>query len=270
MTLDAVRRTGTLVASALTAAVVAVMVVAPPSAAQDPPGNNGTIKIDGADVEGVPDNDPHNDCRFTLEFRGYDQGDLEATVRFELVPPTERPAGSQTLLDDTLAIGGDPAGGATDLDAARAYELDFTGAVAHEAQGFHVRVTIHAEGSRGADVKHKVFWVQPCPPPVTTTTTTSTTTTSTTTTSTTTTTAPTSPTTTATTTVVTVPTQVAGVQLTQPAATTTTVPTQVLGTQLSRLPATGPGPLTGALLVTAGLFLVLGAGILTVVRPRDE
>ena len=43
-----------------------------------------------------------------------------------------------------------------------------------------------------------------------------------------------------------------------------------LGTQLSRLPATGTGSLTRALLLTAGLFLAVGTGILTVVRLREE
>jgi hypothetical protein len=44
-----------------------------------------------------------------------------------------------------------------------------------------VKLTIHAEGSQGADVKHKVFWVEGCEGVgSTTTTTTSTTTTSTT------------------------------------------------------------------------------------------
>ena len=37
-------------------------------------------------------------------------------------------------------------------------------------QGFHVMLTINAEGSRGADVKHKVFWVTGCVVPPTTTT----------------------------------------------------------------------------------------------------
>jgi hypothetical protein len=29
-------------------------------------------------------------------------------------------------------------------------------------QGFHVKLTVHAEGSQGADTKHKVFWVEGC------------------------------------------------------------------------------------------------------------
>src|SRR5918996_1379399 len=36
---------------------------------------------------------------------------------------------------------------------------------AHPMQGHHVRLTINAEGSQGADVKHKVFWVEECVTP---------------------------------------------------------------------------------------------------------
>jgi LPXTG-motif cell wall-anchored protein len=34
--------------------------------------------------------------------------------------------------------------------------------VPHAQQGVHVRLTVHAEGSRGADTKFKEFWVGPC------------------------------------------------------------------------------------------------------------
>ncbi|MGH2658951.1 MAG: hypothetical protein ACRDHS_04615, partial [Actinomycetota bacterium] len=38
----------------------------------------------------------------------------------------------------------------------------------HPNQGFHVKLTVEAEGSIGADAKHKVFWVT-CSPPLGTT-----------------------------------------------------------------------------------------------------
>ena len=43
------------------------------------------------------------------------------------------------------------------------------GGIAHVCalKGFHVKLTIHADGSQGADTKHKVFWVQPCEVPTT-------------------------------------------------------------------------------------------------------
>ncbi len=34
----------------------------------------------------------------------------------------------------------------------------------HPIQGYHVKLTVNAEGSQGADVKHKVFWVEGCGP----------------------------------------------------------------------------------------------------------
>ena len=76
------------------------------------------------------------------------------------------------LLTDVVAIGGDDnSGGGSEagLDASVTYTLDLSGFEAHPQQGFHVKLTINADGSQGADVKHKVFWVEGCdtpPPPV--------------------------------------------------------------------------------------------------------
>lgn len=126
----------------------------------DPPGNNGTVKIDGVAFDDHPNNEPHVGCVFQVDFYGYDFGDLEATVTFEAQPPT----GRGLLLTDTVPIGEDAAGGGTDLDASVTYDL--SGALAayepHPQQGFHVKLTVNAEGSIGADVKHKVFWVEDC------------------------------------------------------------------------------------------------------------
>jgi hypothetical protein len=220
------------------------------TAAAVPNGNNGTIKIDGLVLQGGPANEPHVDCEFALEFSGYDQGDLEARVTFALQAPTRRPSGSQVLLTDTLAIGQDPAGGANDLDASKVYRLDFTGVNAHPQQGYHVKVTIRADGSQGADTKHKVFWVQPCPAPSTSTTTTTATTATTATTV-----ADTTPTTTA----------VLGGSTTTPE-----VGVEVLGEQLVRpqttLPRTGTG--TNRLLLLAGFALTLG-GLLGLLSDPD-
>jgi len=157
--------------------VMLISLVSAGAAGADPKGNNGTIKVDGVALQGGQANEPHVDCTFALEFSGYDQGDLKASIAFALQSPTRRASGSQVLLTDTLAIGEDAAGGATDLDASKEYQLDFSGVTPHPKQGFHVKVTIRADGSQGADTKHKVFWVQPCPPETTTTTTTTTSTT---------------------------------------------------------------------------------------------
>lgn len=243
------------------AVLPAVLLWAARSDAADPPGNNGTVKIDGVAFDDHPNNQPHVGCTFQVDFYGYDQGDLDATVTFAYHPPTQRPGDNQVVRTDTLAIGEDAAGGATDLDASRTYTLDLSGVTPHPVQGVHLKLTVHAEGSQGADVKFKVFWVTGCRPPVTTTTTSSTTTTSTTSTTTTSTTrvavVPTTrPTTTTTTTTTTAPPAVAPVQITQPA--------QVLGTQLEQLPRTGST--TRALAIVAGLLILLGSSMLLAVR----
>ena len=76
------------------------------------------------------------------------------------------------LLTDEVFIGEDPAGGGTDLDASETYDLTaaLAGFEPHPIQGFHVKLTVNAEGSQGADVKHKVFWVTCEKPPPTTST----------------------------------------------------------------------------------------------------
>jgi hypothetical protein len=159
-----------LLAGGAAVAAALALGIAVPALSQgvpNPPGNNGTIKIDNVAFDDDPNNEPHVDCLFQVDFYGYDQGNLNATVTFEAWPPTEREGDDQVLLEDTVFIGEDDnSGGGSEagLDASETYLLDFTGIEPHEQQGFHVRVTIHAQGSQGADVKHKVFWVQECPP----------------------------------------------------------------------------------------------------------
>lgn len=153
----------------VTAAVAAL--AGPAVGQQDPPGNNGTVKVDGVDFDSHPDNEPHVGCVFQIDFYGFDQGDLNASVTFEGVPPT----GGGTLLTDSVFIGEDPAGGGNDLDASVTYDLSeaLAGIEPHPVQGHHVRLDVEAQGSIGDDSKHKVFWVEGCttPPPSTTTTT---------------------------------------------------------------------------------------------------
>ena len=127
----------------------------------DPPGNNGTIKIDAEAFDTHPDNQPHVGCRFQVDFYGFDQGNLNADVEFVVHPPT---GSDVVLLNDVVPIGQDAAGGGTDLDAERTYNLSSALAffTPHPQQGYHVNLTVHADGSQGADTKHKVFWVQRC------------------------------------------------------------------------------------------------------------
>jgi hypothetical protein len=136
-----------------------------PAAFADPPGNNGTIKIDRVEFDDHPNNQPHVGCTFQVDFYGYDKGDLFADLTFRAHPPT---GDGEVLATDRLFIGEDDnsgGGSQAGLDASGTYTLDFTGFDPHPQQGFHVKLTINAEGSQGADVKHKVFWVEECPPP---------------------------------------------------------------------------------------------------------
>jgi hypothetical protein len=128
----------------------------------DPAGNNGTVKIDDRPFDSAPDNEPHVGCRFQVDFYGYDMGNLTAKVSFAAQPPT----GTKVLLRDSVFIGQDAAGGGTDVDAQRTYDLSraLRGLTPQPVQGFHVKLTVNAQGSIGADVKHKVFWVTGCSP----------------------------------------------------------------------------------------------------------
>jgi hypothetical protein len=174
------RRRVLVVIAALSAAATAMFLAGSASAGPNPPGNNGTIKIDDVPFDDHPNNEPHVGCTFQVDFYGYDEGELDATVTFEAHPPTLREGEDQVLLEDTVFIGEDDnSGGGSEagLDASETYTLDLTGIEPQPNQGVHVKLTIHAEGSKGADVKHKVFWVTGCGPSPTTTTSKATTTT---------------------------------------------------------------------------------------------
>jgi hypothetical protein len=135
-----------------------------------PPGNNGTIKIDGKEFDDHPNNQPHVGCEFQVDFYGFDEGD-SAKVTFKAHSPT---GDRRTLLTDTVFIGEDDnSGGGSEngLDASKTYTLDFDGIEPHPKQGFHVKLTIKTDDGR----KHKVFWVKDCGPTPTPTPTSSTT-----------------------------------------------------------------------------------------------
>jgi hypothetical protein len=247
----------------------------------DPPGNNGTIKIDGVDFDDHPNNEPHVGCVFQVDFYGYDAGDppesLTATVTFQGIQPT----GGGVLLTDEVVIGEDAAGGGTDLDAAVTYDLteELAGVTPHPEQGWHVRLTVNAEGSQGADTKHKVFWVEECGAPPTSSTTSTTSTTTTTTGSTTTTTGSTTTTTEpGSTTTTTEPGS--STSTTEPGSTTTTAAPGSqpgpAGPTAPGAPPAGPTDRTGELARTgthtaslASLaFGLVGLGVLALVEQR--
>lgn len=126
-----------------------------------PPGNNGTVKIDGIPFDQYPDNEPHVGCLFEVDFYGFDLGAYNATVTFYAQPPTEK---FVQLLTDSVFIGEDAAGGGTDLDAEADYDLSplLEPYFEHPNQGFHVKLKVNAPGSIGRDTKYKTFWVTGC------------------------------------------------------------------------------------------------------------
>jgi hypothetical protein len=135
------------------------------SLAGNPRGNNGTVKVDGVVFDKHPDNEPHVGCKFEIDFYGFDKGDLYATATFEAQSPSGRGALKSYRIfigEDSNAGGGSEAG----LDAQLPADLgDVVGRLkGHPQQGYHIKLTVNADGSQGATTKHKVFWVRGCTP----------------------------------------------------------------------------------------------------------
>ncbi|MBG6099081.1 hypothetical protein [Nocardioides luteus] len=160
-------RAGAIVAGVTLAGLSAAPAFA--TGGSDPAGNNGTVKIeeylapdDAPDT--TPNNDPHQDCKFDIEWYGFDKGDdIISKVSFELQAPT---VDGELTVDGDLEVfvGEDDASGAgteEGLDGRETYVLHSTG-VPHPEQGFHVKVTVHTPGSQGNDTKSKVFWFENC------------------------------------------------------------------------------------------------------------
>ena len=83
-------------------------------------------------------------CTFQVDFYGFDEGDLTATVRFDAHPPT---GPVHTLLTGTVPIGADDnrgGGSEAGLDASATYTLDVSGIQPQAQQGVHVKLTINA------------------------------------------------------------------------------------------------------------------------------
>jgi len=120
-------------ASAIALASVAI------AASNDPPGANGTVKIDGAPLDGRIDNEPHVTCQFAVNFFGFDPGE-HANIVFTIHPPTGN--GDELLRLDNVVISTDAAGGgAPDPDESFPFSADDLGLDAftpHPQQGFHV------------------------------------------------------------------------------------------------------------------------------------
>ena len=136
----------------------------------DPPGANGTVKIDGLAFDAGIDNEPHVTCDFRVAFFNFDDQE-----RANIVFAAQAPTGSDQLLRrNNVLVSNDPAGGGKpDPDETFTFSTSQLGLDAytpHAKQGYHIKLTVERIGAPGAG-KHKVFWVQPCgsvpssPPP---------------------------------------------------------------------------------------------------------
>ena len=129
----------------------------------DPPGNNGTIKIERDGPDQDRSNEPIVDgCIVWLEFYGFDQGQT-ADITFTAQPPS----GTKELIaDKNVPISDDPAGGGQDKDAVLAYNLTSVvqGLRAQPQHGYHIKVRTDSLQAPGGS-KQKVFWVKCSPAP---------------------------------------------------------------------------------------------------------
>lgn len=137
-----------------------------PVGAANPPGNNGTVKVDKLPLDTLPDNESHPSCTFGVDFYGFDEGALNATATFTVIAPTTS-VDTVVYVSSPVFIGQDPASGAgtaSGFDATVTYDLNqvlepYMGA---DGKGAHVKLTVHADGATNADTKYKTFWVTGC------------------------------------------------------------------------------------------------------------
>ena len=141
----------------------------------NPPGNNGTVKLDKLEFDMHPNNEPHVGCLFQVDFYNFGNGGLTGVAHFELQPPTTSGSNDLGTFSTTLAdisnTGADTDGYQGDITVDLSGALAASGATPHPIQGFHVKLTVEVKDNVGHDSfnKYKVFWVQGCgtpPPPV--------------------------------------------------------------------------------------------------------
>ncbi|MCW3813242.1 LPXTG cell wall anchor domain-containing protein [Micromonospora sp. DR5-3] len=131
----------------------------------NPPGDNGTVKIDGMPFTDHVDNQPHVTCEFELEFFNFDQNQ-RANITLWAQPPSATPKDKVVWSKKDVLISNDPASGAeNDHDEVirlSANDLDLTGLKLQPKQGYHIKLDVELIGGKSSDGKHKVFWLQPC------------------------------------------------------------------------------------------------------------
>jgi hypothetical protein len=130
-------------------------------------GGSGIIKLDRDPWDQAPNNEPHVGCTFQIDLYNYPEGGLRAHYAFSLWPPT----GHVDLMEGSIVLEDDAAGGGLDLDGEETVELgtalNESGAEPHQHNGWHVKLIVRARHTSGPDQKQKVFWVRECLAPTT-------------------------------------------------------------------------------------------------------
>jgi hypothetical protein len=132
-----------------------------------PPGNNGTIKIHRTDTDQTDHaNEPHVGCEFNVEFFGFDGYANSSEMSFSLWSPTQPDEPVLYTRHVDLTVDNRVNGAEWDHEESfTAAQIIGTNDVEPQAQqGYHVKLTVETDDSapQGATVKHKVFWMQPC------------------------------------------------------------------------------------------------------------
>lgn len=151
----------------LALSVFGALAIAQPASAtggDQPPGADGSVKIDENPVDDDPSNEPHVECGFSLQFFGFDDGTNHADVKFYAWPGT----GDKTEVTPQLGAssfdfeGGRPAGNT--LNHTEDYELDTSGITPNDKGEVHIKVDVTVTDAGGKELfhKYKVFWVKAC------------------------------------------------------------------------------------------------------------
>ena len=133
--------------------------------------NKGTIKIAGTELDDDDtSNDPHlNGCDLHVRFFNYNEGNHAATVTFTAWNPTTHQLVSVTpsthdaqndTFSNSFTFAGDDTNG---LNIDKVYTLAF-GGTPQPQQGYHVKIDVTADGTKGNGTKSKVVWIEGCEP----------------------------------------------------------------------------------------------------------
>jgi hypothetical protein len=120
-----------------------------------PPGNNGTVKVDGVAFDSHPDNEPKPGCSFQIDYTNFDAPTQAFSHSFTI----QSGDGNGTVLE---SLSGNLVAGAGSFNHDLAAEL--AGFDPKEDGYYHIKLDVSLPGVPGGS-KHKVFKVQCGSPP---------------------------------------------------------------------------------------------------------